>query len=127
LRETSNIFGHVKNVEAQQLLMEPFNSFGSFMVQYSESTPGKYSLSIRDKETGKHYHILSMENGVCSLTGQVTFETLQDVVAYYFHQVDELCATLMQTCWICEEWKIMRSQALLWANRGQGCFGKCGR
>ena len=68
-------FGGIKNVEAEKLLMQPFNSLGSFMVRYSETTPGNYSLSIRDREKVRHYHILSLEDGTLSITRQVMFET----------------------------------------------------
>ena len=78
--------------------MQPFNPLGSFMVRYSETTPGNYSLSIRDREKVRHYHILSLENGTLSITRQVMFETLQELVAHRSQQVDGLFVNLKQPC-----------------------------
>ncbi len=35
--------------------MMEFNQYGSFLIRDSETTPGDYSLSIRDKERVRHY------------------------------------------------------------------------
>lgn len=41
---------------------------GSFLIRESESKPGDYSLSVKEGDTVKHYHIRRMDNGGWSLT-----------------------------------------------------------
>ena len=36
---------------------------GSYLIRESESKPGDYSLSVKEGETVKHYHIRRMDNG----------------------------------------------------------------
>ena len=108
---------------AERLLMQPFNSVGSYLVRDSETTPGDYSLSIRDTMRVRHYRIRRLENGSFFVTRRVTFETLQNLVAYYSQQADGLCTTLKQPCVVPEkpqtvglsksandEWEIDRQQ-----------------
>ena len=121
-------------MEAEELLMQPFNSLGSFMVRYSETTPGTFSLSIRDREKVRHYHILSLEEGTLSITRQVMFETLQELVAHHSQQADGLFVNLKQPCLTSaklqirrhtnEEWEIGRHQIQLVHRLGVGQFGE---
>ena len=79
-------FGRIRRVDAEELLMKRFNQYGSYLVRESERTPGNFSLSIRDTERVRHYRIERLENGTFFVTRRVTFETLQNLVAYYQQQ-----------------------------------------
>ena len=117
--------------------MQPFNSVGSYLVRDSETTPGDYSLSIRDTERVRHYRIKKLEDGSFFVTRRVTFETLQDLVAYYSQQADGLCTTLKQPCLLPEkpqtaglsrqaneEWDIDRREIRLVRRLGAGQFAE---
>ena len=88
--------GTPKRVEVERLLMTQANSYGSYLVRDSEVTPGDYTLSIRDMERVRHYRIRRLENGTFFVTRRVTFETIQDLVAYYQKQADGLCSNLIK-------------------------------
>ena len=124
-------------MEAEKQLMQPFNNFGSFLVRDSETTPGDYSLSIRDRERVRHYRIKRLENGTFFVTRRVTFETIQDLVQYYTTQSDGLCVNLVAPCLLSEkpqtaglsrqaneEWEIDRRQIRLVRRLGAGQFGE---
>ena len=117
--------------------MQPFNSFGSYLVRDSKNTPGDYSISIRDTERVRHYRIKRLENGTFFITRQVIFKTLQDLVAYYSQQAYGLCSNLKQPCLLPEkpqtvglskhskdEWEIDRRQVRLVQRLGAGQFGE---
>ena len=90
-------FGKIKYKEAEKLLMEPFNGFGSYLVRESESRPGCYSLSVRDVNKVRQYRI-HQSNGLFYVTERVTFECIQDLVTYYQQQADGLCVKLTHPC-----------------------------
>ena len=130
-------FGKIKRVEAEKQLMQTFNTFGSYLVRDSETTPGDFSLSIRDRERVRHYRIKRLENGTFFVTRRVTFETIQDLVQYYTTQSDGLCVNLVQPCLLSEkpqtaglsrqaneEWEIDRRQIRLVRRLGAGQFGE---
>ena len=130
-------FGKIKRVEAEKQLMQTFNIFGSYLVRDSETTPGDFSLSIRDRERVRHYRIKRLENGTFFVTRRVTFETIQDLVQYYTTQSDGLCINLVQPCLLSEkpqtaglsrqaneEWEIDRRQIRLVRRLGAGQFGE---
>ena len=66
------------------------NTSGSFLVHDSETTPGDFTLSIRDQDRVKHYPIqyAFLDTGVFYITEEATFSTICDLVA---------CSSL-QTC-----------------------------
>ena len=117
--------------------MKRFNQYGSYLVRESERTPGNFSLSIRDTERVRHYRIERLENGTFFVTRRVTFETLQNLVAYYQQQADGLCVNLRYPCLnpekpqtvglskqANEEWEIDRQQIRLIRRLGAGHFGE---
>ena len=117
--------------------MMSFNQYGSFLVRDSETTPGDYSLSIRDRERVRHYRIKHLENGTYFVTRRVTFETILDLVAYYQQQADGLCVHLMHPCLLSEkpqtaglsrqaneEWEIDRKQIHFKKKIGAGQFAE---
>ena len=82
--------------------MMPFNSFGSYLVRDSESSPGNYALSVRDIQKVKHYRIRQLENGRFAITQRATFQTIIDLVTNYQRQADGLCVNLIKPCALSE-------------------------
>ena len=129
--------GKVKRVEAEKLLMQPFNTFGSYLVRDSETTPGDYSLSVRDQERVRHYKIRRLENGTFFVTRKITFDTISQLIVHYRQQADGLCVNLMKPCVQAEkpqtaglsrqaneEWEIDRRTVRLMKRLGAGQFGE---
>ena len=83
--------------------MQPFNDCGSFLVCNSETTPGNYTLSIRDTEKVKHYKIRKLDVGGFFVTRRVTFQTIPELVQYYKKQADGLCVNLKAPCFISDK------------------------
>ena len=129
--------GKIKRVDAEKQLMMNFNQFGSFLVRDSETTPGDFSLSIRDNERVRHYRIRRMDNGGFFVTRRATFLNIQELIAYYREQADGLCCQLLYPCLLTEkpqtaglskqaneEWEIDRQQIRLIRKLGAGQFGE---
>ena len=129
--------GKIKRVDAEKQLMMNFNQYGSFLVRDSETTPGDFSLSIRDNERVRHYRIRRMDNGGFFVTRRATFNNIQELVAYYQQQADGLCCQLLYPCLLTEkpqtvglskqakeEWEIDRQQIRLLRKLGAGQFGE---
>ena len=130
-------FGKIKRVEAEKQLMMSFNQYGAFLIRDSETTPGDYSLSIRDRERVRHYRLRKLDSGGYFVTRRITFTSVTDLVAYYQEQADGLCCTLMHPCLFIEkpqtvglskqaneEWEIDRRQIRLLKRLGAGQFGE---
>jgi len=133
-------FGRINRVYAEKLLMMRFNHYGSYLVRESETTPGDFSLSIRDKERVRHYRIHRHENNTYFVTHQVIFATVFDLVAYYQQEADGLCVNLLYPCLhpekpqtpqtpslsmqANEEWEIDRRQIHLIRRLGGGEFSE---
>ena len=83
--------------------MMSFNDYGSYLIRDSETIPGDYSLSVQYREKVMHYRIKRLENGTFFITRRVTFETIQDLVAYYQQQADGLCTNLTTPCALSEK------------------------
>ncbi len=88
----------MKRADADKQLMMAFNGFGSFLVRDSETTPGDFSLSIRDQERVRHYRIKRLENGTYFVTRRVTLETISDIVTPYKTQSDGLRVSIIDPC-----------------------------
>ena len=81
--------------------MMPFNGHGSYLIRDSESSPGDYALSLRDREKVKHYQIKQFDNGTVFIDGAargINFETLAGLVAHYQQQAGGLCVNLIHPC-----------------------------
>ena len=83
--------------------MMPFNGYGSYLVRYSETIPGNYALSVRDRERVRHYRINTLSNGTFFVTMRATFKTIVDLVTYYQQQADGLCINLITPCALSEK------------------------
>ena len=118
-------------------MIQPFNSCGSFLVRDSETTPGDFSLSVRDTERVRHYKIRRTDVGGFFVTWRVIFKTIPELVQYYEKQADGLCVNLKAPCLISEmpqtaglsreaneAWEINRKSIHLVKKLGGGQFGE---
>ena len=83
-------FGAIDRKEAEKLLMDTANASGSFLVRESKSSPGSYSLSIRDAQKVSHHKIQKLDGGGYFITPQFTFASIPELVAHYSNQSDGL-------------------------------------
>ena len=117
--------------------MMPFNQYASYLVRDSETTPGDYSLSVRDTDQVHHYKIRRLENGSFFVTRRVQFVTISELIQHYQIQADGLCIELRYPCLSVEkpqtvglskqaneEWEIDRRQIRLIRCLGAGQFGE---
>ena len=91
-------FGATTRKDAEKQLMQPFNVYGSFLIRNSDTSPGNYTLAIRDTKKIKHYKIHKLDGGGFYVTPQVTFEDIPKLVDYYSKQADILCVKLKAPC-----------------------------
>jgi hypothetical protein len=54
--------GRIKRQEAEKILLHR-GAHGSYLLRESESTPGEYSLSVREGDNVKHYRIRTLDEG----------------------------------------------------------------
>lgn len=78
-------FGKISRKEAEKLLMSGDNSRGTFLIRDSEHNPHGYSLSVKDWEESrgyhvKHYKIKPLDKGGYYIATSHTFLTLQSLV-----------------------------------------------
>ena len=124
-------------MDAEKLLLLPFNSVGAYLIRDSETNPGDYSLSIRDTERVRHYKIKRLDDGTFFITRKATFNTISDLVTYYQRQADGLCSHLAKPCIepekpqtaglshkANEEWEIDRRTVQMVRRLGAGQFGE---
>ena len=117
--------------------MQPFNDCGSFLVRNSESTPGDFSLSVRDIVKVWHYKICRLDVGDFFITRRLTFKTIPELVRYYQKQADGLSINLKAPCLISEKlqnasllrkaneaWEIDRKSIGFIKKLGAGQFGE---
>ena len=70
--------------------MDTANASGAFLVRESKSSPGSYSLSIRDAQKVNHHRIQKLDDGGYFVTPQFTFASIPELVAHYSKQSDGL-------------------------------------
>ena len=83
-------FGAIDRKEAEKLLMDTANASGSFLVRESKSSPGSYSLSIRDAQKVSHHKIQKLDGGEYFLLRQFTFASIPELIEHYSKQSDGL-------------------------------------
>ena len=125
----------MRRIDAEKQLMQPCNDYGSFLVRNSETTPGDYSLAVRDTAMVRHYRICNV--GGFFITSRMTFSAIPELVHYYKVQADGLYfINLKAPCVISkpqtvglskeanESWEIDRKSICLVKKLGAGQFGK---
>jgi fyn-related kinase len=92
------LFGQIRPVDAEKLLMLPLNSHGSYLIRESKNTSGGFALSIRDRDRVRHYKINLSENGEFFVIASSTFKTLQDLITHYQQDAGGLHVNLRNPC-----------------------------
>lgn len=77
-------FGKTSRSVSEKLL-DRHGSDGNFLLRASESTPGDFTMSVKDQGETRHYKISKTPQGVLKLTGcaEEDFITLGALVEYY--------------------------------------------
>ena len=91
-------FEAITRKHAENLLMQPFNDSGSFLVRNSESMSGEYSLSIKVEKAVIHYRIEHSSRGYSVSNWKAAFATISELVAHHRKRSDGLCVNLRTTC-----------------------------
>ncbi|NXK10900.1 SLAP2 protein, partial [Herpetotheres cachinnans] len=97
------LYEGVSRQKAEELLLQPGNRSGSFLVRESQTRRGCYSLSVRRSERASwdsvtHYRIHRLENGWLYISPGLTFPSLHDLVDHYSEFGEGLCCTLREPC-----------------------------
>ena len=87
-------FGAITQKDAESILEQSVNPLGSFLIRDSETTPGNYFLSVKDKNKVRHYQIRNLDVGGFFITLRLTFKTIPYLISHYSQQADGLCMTL---------------------------------
>uniref|UniRef100_A0A6J0VF93 Tyrosine-protein kinase n=1 Tax=Pogona vitticeps TaxID=103695 RepID=A0A6J0VF93_9SAUR len=136
LEEEKWFFKDLSRKEAERLLLAPGNILGSFLIRESETTPGDYSLSIRDSspqgDVVKHYKIRRLDQGGYYICPRNMLSSLNQLVNHYSANQDGLCQRLTEPClsltperpWLTDEWEIPRDSLKLIKKLGAGQFGE---
>ncbi|XP_048839200.1 src-like-adapter 2 [Brienomyrus brachyistius] len=98
-------FEGISREKAEELLLQPYNQIGSFMIRDSQTHSGAYSLSIRRSAASirgavKHYRINQLPNGWFHISPSLTFSSLSHLVDHYSEVADGLCCMLREPCFI---------------------------
>ncbi|XP_026480723.1 tyrosine-protein kinase Src64B-like [Ctenocephalides felis] len=134
-------FDHISRKEADKLLLSDENPRGTFLVRPSEHNPQGYSLSVKDWEEQrgyhvKHYKIKPLDNGGFYIATNQTFPSLPALVLAYTKNALGLCHVLSRPCpkpqpqmWdlgpeLRDKWEIPRSEIKLIRKLGHGNFGE---
>ena len=129
-------FGAITRKHAENLLMQPFNDTGCYLIRNSESISGEYSLSIKFDKVVRHYRIKQSSRGYGISNWKATFASIPELVAHYSKRSDGLCVNLRTTCLITrpktastseeanETLEIDRNSIQLDKKLGEGKFGE---
>uniref|UniRef100_A0A8C6WJF8 Src like adaptor 1a n=1 Tax=Neogobius melanostomus TaxID=47308 RepID=A0A8C6WJF8_9GOBI len=91
------LFEGMERHSAEQLLLLPVNSVGSFLVRDSSKERGVYSLSVKHMGI-KHYRIFRLDNSWYYISPRLTFQCLEDLINHYSDSADGLCCMLTTPC-----------------------------
>uniref|UniRef100_A0A3B3T021 Src like adaptor 2 n=1 Tax=Paramormyrops kingsleyae TaxID=1676925 RepID=A0A3B3T021_9TELE len=99
------LFDGITREKTEQLLLQPHNQPGSFMVRTSPTHIGNYSLSVRRDANSsgrsvKHYRIHRLPNGWFYISPGTTFPSLSQLVEHYSEASEALCCPLREPCFI---------------------------
>ncbi|XP_050978366.1 src-like-adapter 2 [Labeo rohita] len=96
------LFEGITRRNAEQLLMLPPNYSGCFLIRESQSSPGSYSLSMRQDRghmpNVKHYRIHQLHNGWFYIHHSHYFSTLAQLVDHYTRSSNGTYCQLTEPC-----------------------------
>ncbi|KAM8756647.1 src-like-adapter 2 [Acanthopagrus schlegelii] len=100
------LFAGISRYKATELLMQPTNPNGAFLIRESETNRDCYSLSVLRRTNSsyqdcvKHYRISYLQNSWVYISPGLTFPSLHHLVQHYSESADGLCARLTRPCFI---------------------------
>lgn len=100
------LFTGISRYKASELLMQPNNPNGAFLIRESETNRDCYSLSVlrrthpSNQDCVKHYRISHLQNGWVYISPGLTFPSLHHLVEHYSESADGLCCRLTEPCFI---------------------------
>ncbi|XP_069571670.1 src-like-adapter 2 isoform X1 [Brachyistius frenatus] len=100
------LFAGISRYRAEELLMQPNNQTGAFLIRESETNTDCYSLSVLRRtnslspDSVKHYRISHLQNGWVYISPGLTFHSLHHLVEYYSESAHGLCCQLTVPCFI---------------------------
>ncbi|KAF3689507.1 Src-like-adapter 2 Src-like adapter protein 2 [Channa argus] len=100
------LFTGISRYKAVELLMQPNNQTGAFLIRESETNRDCYSLSVLKRtnasymDSVKHYRITLLQNGWVYISPGLTFPSLHHLVDHYSERVDGLTCRLTVPCFI---------------------------
>ncbi|XP_037107350.1 src-like-adapter 2 [Syngnathus acus] len=100
------LFTGISRHKAEELLMQPENRIGSFLIRESETHAGCLSLSVRWRVNVlysnciKHYLIYRLQNGRLYISPTRSFASLKHLVEHYSESADKLCCRLDRPCFV---------------------------
>ncbi|XP_051272462.1 src-like-adapter 2 [Dicentrarchus labrax] len=100
------LFTGISRYKAEELLLQPNNQSGAFLIRESETNRDCYSLSILRRTNSsyqhcvKHYRISPLQNGWVYISPGLTFPSLHHLVEHYSESADGLCCRLTGPCLI---------------------------
>ncbi|XP_041813988.1 src-like-adapter 2 [Chelmon rostratus] len=94
------LFTGISRYKAMELLMQPNNQNGAFLIRESETNRDCYSLSVLRRKCVKHYRISHLQNGWVYISPGLTFPSLHHLVEHYSESADGLCCRLREPCFI---------------------------
>ncbi|XP_068598839.1 src-like-adapter 2 [Brachionichthys hirsutus] len=100
------LFTGVSRCRAMELLMQPDNQNGAFLIRESETNRDCLSLSVLWRTNSayldcvKHYRVSRLQNGWVYISGGLTFPSLRCLVEHYSECADGLCSRLTRPCFI---------------------------
>ena len=112
-------FGAVTRAQAEDLLTQPFNDIGSFLVRSSKNTSSGYAISVRNIQIVEHYAIHTLHDGSFTIFKKNAFQSIPELIWYYRMQVGSILKTpcKMQTTSMFreanEDWEIERKAICL--------------
>ena len=77
--------------------MTSSNQLGSFLVRQNKES-GIFSLTVRDRDKPRQYHILKQENGMLFASHQCSFRSIYDLVQHHSKNADGLFTALAKPC-----------------------------
>lgn len=132
-------FGSITRAKAETLLLNPMRKHGCYLIRESESSPGQYSLSMRDGDSVRHFRVQSLPENKYRLHGSPSpaFCNLAELVAFHKKKKAGLTTTLKDPCpkpqaattsdlsyGDRDKWEIPRDQIELVGVLGQGQYGE---
>lgn len=100
------LFAGISRYKAVELLMQPNNISGAFMIRESETNRDGYTLSVLRRtnpsylDSVKHYRISHLQNGWVYISPGLTFPSLRHLVEHYTESANGLCCRLTEPCFI---------------------------